>query len=100
MSNLVAVALYYGDPLGPAKGFLSVIFFIIVIALCCATGDNKNSQKTKSKTTYKQTTYRPRYEPEDECEYQNYDPTWDDAFFEKYGGEPLFDDNPWDHEKK
>ena len=40
------------------------------------------------------------YNIEDENEYTDYDPTWDDAFFEKYGGEPWIDDNPWDHEKK
>ena len=100
MIDLLAIATYYRDPLGPIKGFISVIIFFIVVAYCCGTESDDNSQKTRTNTTYTRNSYRPRYEPEDDCEYQNYDPTWDDAFFEKYGGEPWFDDNPWDHEKK
>ena len=33
-------------------------------------------------------------------EQTNYNPTWDDAYFEKTDIEPWFDDNPWNHEKK
>ena len=100
MINLITIAAYYGDPLGPIKGAISLILFIIVVAYCCGTGNDNKSKNTRSNTTYKPNTYRPSYNTYDEPEYQDYDPTWDDAFFEKYGGEPWFDDNPWDHEKK
>ena len=100
MINLFTIALYYGDPLGPIKGIISVIIFIAVIGYCCKTTDSTNNKNTGTNTTYRHNTYTPRYDIEDENEYTNYDPTWDDAFFEKYGGEPWIDDNPWDHEKK
>ncbi len=100
MINPITIALYYGDPLGPIKSIIAVIIFIAVVAYCCKTTDPNNSYHSKNTTRYNTNTYNRKYEPEDDSNYQNYDPTWDDAFFEKYGGEPWFDDNPWDHEKK
>lgn len=101
MTNLITIALYYGDPLGPIKSIIAVIIFIAVVAYCCKTTEPGTSSKTRSNTTrYNTNTYHRGYDLEDDSNYQNYDPTWDDAYFEKYGGEPWFDDNPWDHEKK
>lgn len=105
MINIISGVLYYYSSSNIFKDIISFIVCIVIfVAICAYCSKTEPSNNSSSKTTkkYNSNSYNrtSSYVPEDEYMQTNYDPTWDDAYFEKTGIEPWFDDNPWDHEKK
>lgn len=66
------------------------IMFIIAVIYGCISLFNDTPQTNKKMKSYR----RPNNSRiESEEHYNDYDPSWDDAYFEKTGIEPWFDDN-------
>ena len=67
-----------------------ILIFVGLVASCCFGEDTKPNTKN---------TYRPPRKngnygfSDDYPDYTDYDPSWDDAWFEKTGQDPWFDDN-------
>lgn len=73
-----------------------IIIFILIIASCCFGDDTK----PKTRSAYKPARNNRNHGfSNDYPDYSDYDPSWDDAWFEKTGQDPWFDDNPDDHKK-
>ena len=70
---------------------LIVILFIFGIISFCSSLFNDTPQKNTKMKSYSRRSYHSRIN--DEEEYHDYDPSWDDAYFEKTGIDPWFDDN-------
>ena len=68
---------------------LIVILFICGIISACNSLFNDTPQTNKKMKSY--STRHTRTENEEH--YNDYDPSWDDAYFEKTGIDPWFDDN-------
>ena len=66
-----------------------IIIFIVIIASCCFSDDTK----PKTKNTYRPPQNIRNYGFDDDYpDYSDYDSSWDDAWFEKTGKDPWFDD--------
>ena len=68
---------------------LIVILFICGIISACNSLFNDTPQTNKKMKSYSARHTR----TENEEQYHDYDPSWDDAYFEKTGIDPWFDDN-------
>ena len=68
---------------------LIVILFICGIISACNSLFNDTPQTNKKMKSYSARHTR----TENEEHYNDYDPSWDDAYFEKTGIGPWFDDN-------
>lgn len=68
---------------------LIVILFICGIISACNSQFNDTPQTNKKMKSYSARHTR----TENEEHYNDYDPSWDDAYFEKTGIDPWFDDN-------
>ena len=92
------MVLYSGNA---GADFISMILAIITISFYCFGLVNDSDQSNKKRTKKRTNTNELPKRLHGTYVYQtNYDPRWDDAYFEKRGREPWFDDNPWDHHKK
>lgn len=76
------------------EGFFNILIIILfilgIISLCSSLFNDTPQNYTKKKSYSRRSTYS---RSNDEEEYHDYDPSWDDAYFEKTGIEPWFDDN-------
>lgn len=67
------------------------IMFIIAVICGCVSLFNDTPQTNKKMKSYSRRNNYSRIN--DEEHYNDYDPSWDDAYFEKTGIDPWFDDN-------
>ena len=92
MITLIATSLLYFTPQfdNPIFDIPIILIFIGIIASCFFGGDTK----PKTKNTYRPPKSNRSYSfSNDYPDYSDYDPSWDDAWFEKTGQDPWFDDN-------
>ena len=89
MIDFITAALFKMEYNGFFNAVISVMFIIAVIYGCVSLF-NDTPQTNKKMKSYR----RPNNSRiESEEHYNDYDPSWDDAYFEKTGIEPWFDDN-------
>ncbi len=111
MIDIITTLSYYSPYDNPLESLFTVIIFIIIVAYCCKSIDDSSENNDNHNSTQKPAKFKKLnsldelhgyYGEIDRNGYPknwSYDPTWDDAYFEKWGTEPWFDDNPQDHEK-
>lgn len=108
MIDIITTLSFYSPYDNPLGSVFTVIIFIIIVAYCCKSIDNSSENNNNHNSTQKPAKLNSLdelhgyYGEIDRNGYPknwSYDPTWDDAYFEKWGTKPWFDDNPQDHEK-
>lgn len=105
MINILTTSLYYYSPeIDMLKNLIGVLVFIGIVAYCCKSLDgpperNNSVRTNQNKNLNNLHGYYGDIDENGFPENWSYDPTWDDAYFEKTGKEPWYDDNPWDHKK-
>lgn len=95
MITIITTSLFIESQIdNPALSIFMILGFIGLVAQCFFSDDTK----PKKKSSYRPPRTNRTYKFEDDYpDYTDYDPSWDDAWFEKTDQDPWFDDN---HGKK
>ena len=88
MIDIITTSLFLPMEINGFDMILSIMFIIAVICGCVSLFNDTPQTNKKMKF------YSARHtRTENEEQYHDYDPSWDDAYFEKTGIDPWFDDN-------
>ena len=92
MITEITTSLIYVTPEfdNPFFTIIIIAIFVGLVASCCFGDDTK----PKTGNAYRSPKVNRKYSFENDYpDYTDYDPIWDDAWFEKTGQDPWFDDN-------